>query len=117
MGRLERIREWSDRLNPRGLDSATYEQRLIAELAGEVLPRHVAVLADGTRRWARLNAPGETLVAGYRAGAAKLQEFVGWCDEGGAQVSTLGGLSPGKRTQAPDHAVPPPPAGIGRPTR
>ena len=102
MGRLERIREWSDRLNPRGLLYATYEQRLIAELAGEVLPRHVAVLADGNRRWARLNAPGETLVAGYRAGAAKLQEFVGWCDEVGLQVVTLWVLSTDNLTRAID---------------
>ena len=34
---------------------ATYEHRLIAELDPERLPRHVAVLADGNRRW-----PGPT---------------------------------------------------------
>ena len=54
---------------------------------------HVAVLADGNRRWARLNAPGQPLVAGYRAGAAKLQQFVEWCDDIGIPVITLWVLS------------------------
>ena len=57
------------------------------------MPRHVAVLADGNRRWARLNAPGQPLVTGYRAGAAKLQQFVEWCDDIGIPVITLWVLS------------------------
>ena len=44
-------------------------------------------------RWARLNAPGQPLVAGYRAGAAKLQQFVEWCDDIGIPVITLWVLS------------------------
>lgn len=89
----ERVREWADRLHPAGLLYSTYEQRLVAELDRARLPGHVAVLADGNRRWARLNAPGEPLVAGYQAGADKLQEFVRWCDEVGIQVVTLWVLS------------------------
>src|SRR5665811_736865 len=85
----EGFRDWLDRLHPAGLLYSTYEQRLIAELDKTRLPKHVAVLADGNRRWARLNAPGETLVAGYRAGAAKLKEFVNWCDEVGLAFVTL----------------------------
>jgi short-chain Z-isoprenyl diphosphate synthase len=93
VARLERLREWVDRLHPSGLLYATYEHRLIAELDHSRLPRHVAVLADGNRRWARDNAPGQPLVAGYRAGAAKLHEFVEWCDEIGIPVVTLWVLS------------------------
>lgn len=52
-----RFREVGERLNPSGLLYSTYEQRLFAELDRDRLPRHVAVLADGNRRWARLNAP------------------------------------------------------------
>jgi short-chain Z-isoprenyl diphosphate synthase len=89
----EGFRDWLDRLHPAGLLYSTYEQRLIAELDKARLPKHVAVLADGNRRWARLNAPGETLVAGYRAGAAKLKEFVNWCDEVGLAFVTLWVLS------------------------
>ncbi len=93
MSWVERAREWTDRLHPRGLLYSTYEQRLLAELDRNRLPRHVAVLADGNRRWARLNAPGQALVIGYQAGADKLKQFVTWCDEVGIRVVTLWVLS------------------------
>jgi short-chain Z-isoprenyl diphosphate synthase len=72
---------------------SAYEKRLLGEIDRSRLPRHVAVLADGNRRWARANAPGEDLVTGYRAGAAKLEECAGWCDDLGIQVVTLWVLS------------------------
>jgi short-chain Z-isoprenyl diphosphate synthase len=93
VARLDRLREFVDRLHPSGLLYATYEHRLIAELDQTRLPRHVAVLADGNRRWARTNAPGQPLVAGYQAGADKLKEFIEWCDEIGIPVVTLWVLS------------------------
>jgi short-chain Z-isoprenyl diphosphate synthase len=93
VARLDRLREFVDRLHPSGLLYSTYEHRLIAELDRNRLPRHVAVLADGNRRWARTNAPGQPLVAGYQAGADKLKEFVEWCDEIGIPVVTLWVLS------------------------
>ncbi|MCL2489409.1 MAG: polyprenyl diphosphate synthase [Propionibacteriaceae bacterium] len=77
---------------PKMLYSA-YERRLRGGLAPETLPRHVAVLADGNRRWARANAPDEPLVAGYRAGAAKLREFCDWCSELHIPLVTLWVLS------------------------
>ncbi|WP_051215118.1 isoprenyl transferase [Granulicoccus phenolivorans] len=100
--RLTRLRAWLknltkaealDRLHPSGLLYSTYEQRLTAELSGMQRPAHVAVMADGNRRWARQNAPGKPLVVGYRAGARKLEDFVGWCDELGIKVVTLWVLS------------------------
>jgi short-chain Z-isoprenyl diphosphate synthase len=93
VARLERLRETLDRLHPSGLLYATYEHRLIAELDHSRLPRHVAVLADGNRRWARTNAPGQPLVAGYQAGADKLKEFVEWCNELRIPIVTLWVLS------------------------
>jgi short-chain Z-isoprenyl diphosphate synthase len=93
MAQRDRFREWADRLHPTGLLYSTYEQRLMAELDRAKLPKHVAVMADGNRRWARQNAPGEPLVAGYRAGAAKLEQFIEWCDEVGVEVVTLWVLS------------------------
>jgi short-chain Z-isoprenyl diphosphate synthase len=93
VARLERLRELLDRLHPSGLLYATYEHRLIAELDRSRMPRHVAVLADGNRRWARTNAPGQPLVAGYQAGADKLKEFVEWCDDLRIPVVTLWVLS------------------------
>ena len=102
----ERVREWVDRLHPAGLLYSTYEQRLFAELDRSRLPGHVAVLADGNRRWARLNAPGGPLVAGYQAGADKLKSFVGWCDEVGIQVVTLWVLSTENLTRNPSDVGP-----------
>lgn len=93
MARRELLREVIDRLHPAGLLYSTYEQRLIAELDRDRLPKHVAVMADGNRRWARSNAPGQPLVTGYRAGAEKLKEFVNWCDEVHIHVVTLWVLS------------------------
>ena len=104
---LERLRDWTDRLHPSGLLYSTYEQRLLAELDRDRLPRHVAVLADGNRRWARLNAPGQPLVAGYRAGAEKLKQFVEWCDEVGIGVVTLWVLSTENLTRSSGEEVQP----------
>lgn len=88
-----RVDEVVDRLHPKNLLYATYEGRLLAELDHQKLPRHVAVMADGNRRWARMNAPGEPLATGYRAGAAKLTDFCGWCDEVGIELVTIWVLS------------------------
>jgi len=83
----------ASRGGPLTLVYTTYEKRLLSQLDRTRLPRHVAVLADGNRRWARANAPGEPLVVGYQAGAAKLKEFVGWCDEVHIPIVTLWVLS------------------------
>ncbi|WP_114558649.1 isoprenyl transferase [Desertihabitans aurantiacus] len=107
MVRALRVREWLDRLHPAGLLYSTYEHRLLAEIDPRRLPRHVAVLADGNRRWARLNAPGQPLVAGYRAGARKLREFVEWCDEAGIRVVTLWVLSTDNFGRTTDEEVEP----------
>lgn len=90
---MPRLRPLSERWWPPPWIYATYERQLLERLDRDRLPKHVAVLADGNRRWARLNAPGQPLVAGYRAGAAKLKEFVEWCDEVGIEVVTLWVLS------------------------
>jgi len=78
----------------------------LAQLDRKRLPRHVAVMADGNRRWARLNAPGETLTAGYEAGADKLLEFAKWCDEVGIQIVTLWVLSPNNLDRSQEEVLP-----------
>ena len=78
---------------PRDLAYQTYEQQLRNELVRERLPKHVAVQADGNRRWARTNAPDQPLIAGYRAGADKLVEFCQWCADVDIDVVTLWVLS------------------------
>lgn len=91
--RLSKVSETLDRIHPSGLLYTTYEARLLDQLDRSRLPQHVAVLADGNRRWARLNAPGEPLVAGYEAGADRLREFCTWCDAVGIPIITLWVLS------------------------
>ena len=93
MPSMSRICQLVDRWWPPGWLYSTYERQLLGQLDRRRLPEHVAVLADGNRRWARLNAPGEPLVAGYRAGAAKLLDFVEWCDDADIPVVTLWVLS------------------------
>ena len=65
-----------------------YEARLRSSLDGARVPRHVAVMCDGNRRWAK--EAGFTDVAhGHRAGAVKIAEMLGWCDELGIEVATI----------------------------
>ena len=65
-----------------------YEKRLARALEGAELPRHVGVLADGNRRWARASGL-EDVNDGHRRGAATVVDFLGWCDEVGVEVVTI----------------------------
>lgn len=64
-----------------------YGRRLQRRLDPRRIPRHVAVMLDGNRRWAR--AFGAPTASGHEAGAEKAQEFLGWCDEVDVKVVTL----------------------------
>jgi len=65
-----------------------YINRLRRQLQPEAVPRHVAMMIDGNRRWAR--QLGLASVAhGHRAGAAKMREFLEWCDDVGVRVVSL----------------------------
>jgi short-chain Z-isoprenyl diphosphate synthase len=69
-----------------------YERRLAAVLVGKPLPRHVGVMCDGNRRWAREMGyidPND----GHRVGAARIRELLGWCDQAGVGHVTLWLLS------------------------
>jgi short-chain Z-isoprenyl diphosphate synthase len=68
-----------------------YERRVRRALPPERLPKHVGVIVDGNRRWAR--ASGGTSEFGHTAGAGKIVEFLGWCDELDVDVVTLWLLS------------------------
>ena len=68
-----------------------YERRLARRLPPDKLPKHVGVMLDGNRRWAR--AVGRDAAHGYRAGAANISPLLEWCDELGVEVVTLWLLS------------------------
>ncbi|MFT4234027.1 MAG: isoprenyl transferase [Microbacterium sp.] len=65
-----------------------YNTRLHRQIDPAKVPHHVAMMIDGNRRWARqlgLSTPAH----GHRAGAAKMVEFLQWCDDLGVKVVTL----------------------------
>ncbi|HJB63514.1 MAG TPA: isoprenyl transferase [Candidatus Microbacterium pullistercoris] len=65
-----------------------YASRLRRQIAVDRVPDHVAMMIDGNRRWAR-QLGFESPADGHRAGADKMVEFLGWCDELGVGVVTL----------------------------
>lgn len=72
----------------RGLLYNLYQSRLKRALVGQPLPKHVAMILDGNRRWAKMRGMS-TAAPGHTAGAAKIHEFLSWCDEAGVSVVTL----------------------------
>jgi short-chain Z-isoprenyl diphosphate synthase len=68
-----------------------YARRIAASLDPTQIPRHVGVILDGNRRWAK--ASGAPSSRGWRAGADKVDEVLSWCDEVGVEVVTLWLLS------------------------
>ena len=76
----------------RNLVYRLYERSLERGLAASDLPKHVAVMLDGNRRWAERRL-GTNAAQGHAAGANKIFDFLGWCDEIGIKVVTLYMLS------------------------
>ncbi len=67
---------------------ALYQRGIRRSLTPETLPGHVAMIIDGNRRWAR-QLGLESAAHGHRAGAAKIREFLVWCDDLGIGMVTL----------------------------
>ena len=76
-----------------------YERRLVRALDFSQTPHHVGVILDGNRRWAKANQVDNHDIGvsnssrGHRAGAEKIIEFLGWCEEADVRVVTLWLLS------------------------
>lgn len=70
---------------------AFYERKLRRSLASDRIPEHIGVMVDGNRRWAKL--AGAPTSDGHQAGADKILEFLGWCEELGVRMVTLYMLS------------------------
>ncbi len=78
-------------MSVRDLLYAAYERRVARRLDPATVPRHVGVLLDGNRRWARLRGAGAR--EGHQAGADNISKFLGWCEDVGVEVVTLWLLS------------------------
>ena len=68
-----------------------YERRLVEALPPQSLPRHIGLMLDGNRRWAKAN--GANTAQGHQAGADNISPFLGWCTDVGVEVVTLWLLS------------------------
>jgi short-chain Z-isoprenyl diphosphate synthase len=82
----------------------TYGRRVEAHLDRHRVPRHVGVMLDGNRRWAR--AAGKSTADGHRKGADKIQELLSWCEETGVEVVTLWLLSTDNLSRPAEELVP-----------
>jgi short-chain Z-isoprenyl diphosphate synthase len=82
-GPLRKLRAPARRLAVR-----LYQRRLRRQLAGKPLPRHVGLIIDGNRRWAReegLASPSE----GHRHGAERIWDALTWCRAAGVEHVTV----------------------------
>ena len=81
-----------------------YERRLARRLGADAAPRHVGVMLDGNRRWARAN--GFETIDGHQAGADKIKDLLQWCEDAGVEVVTLWLLSTDNLSRSDDEIVP-----------
>ncbi len=71
---------------------AVYERRLRTHLDGLPVPRHVAIMIDGNRRWARA-AGFDDVSHGHVVGARHIANLLEWCGESGVGIVTIWLLS------------------------
>lgn len=69
-----------------------YERRLARRLDRSQLPRHLGIILDGHRRYARAERL-HTYTDSYRTGMRRFEEVIGWCDEFGIHSITAWVLS------------------------
>jgi short-chain Z-isoprenyl diphosphate synthase len=81
-----------------------YERRVARSLPRDAMPRHVAVMLDGNRRWAK--ARGEGTATGHQAGADKIEQLLEWCEQAGVEYVTLWLLSTDNLNRAQEELAP-----------
>ncbi|GAB2555620.1 polyprenyl diphosphate synthase [Kribbella endophytica] len=65
-----------------------YKWQLRRQLVGKPRPRHVGLVMDGNRRWARGQGHANPSV-GHRYGAMHVENALGWCETAGVQHVTV----------------------------
>jgi short-chain Z-isoprenyl diphosphate synthase len=80
-----------------------YERRLLAQVAGGSVPRHLGIIMDGNRRFAR--ALGLDPRAGHDFGASKARDVLRWCLDLGIGHVTLWGFSTDNRARPPEEVA------------
>ncbi|MER3421539.1 MAG: di-trans,poly-cis-decaprenylcistransferase [Chloroflexota bacterium] len=82
-----------------------YERRLESQLRRGPIPRHLGLIVDGNRRFARRAGLGH-VSEGHRRGADKVDEVLGWCNELAIPVVTMWALSTDNLKRDPDELIP-----------
>jgi short-chain Z-isoprenyl diphosphate synthase len=70
-----------------------YEQRLLTSIRADKAPRHIGIILDGNRRYARKHGITDPRAV-YDIGAGKLDEVLDWCAEIEIPAVTLWVFSP-----------------------
>lgn len=91
-------------MNLRDLVYGLYARRVEGRLDHDQVPKHIGVILDGNRRWAK--ASGGTPEQGHKAGADKIRELLGWCGETDVEVVTLWMLSTDNLNRPEEQLVP-----------
>ena len=84
-----------------GLLYRLYEKRLLWEVQGGTMPRHIGLILDGNRRYARglgLTDPLE----GHRRGADRLEQVLDWLEELEIRIITIYVLSTENLSRPPE---------------
>ncbi|HEY3631437.1 MAG TPA: polyprenyl diphosphate synthase [Jatrophihabitantaceae bacterium] len=67
---------------------ARYTRRLRKQVGRGPLPRHVGLIMDGNRRWARQMGLANPSL-GHRYGAEHVEDVLGWCEVSGVEHLTV----------------------------
>ena len=68
---------------------STYENKLEKEVLSSPVPRHVAIIMDGNRRYAKEVLKAENTNKGHEMGKDKLEEVLNWCIKADIKVLTV----------------------------
>jgi short-chain Z-isoprenyl diphosphate synthase len=72
----------------RNLAYDLYSRKLRRELSGATLPRHVGLIMDGNRRWARQMGLANPSL-GHKYGAEHVEDVLNWCERAGIRHVTV----------------------------
>lgn len=81
-----------------------YERRLLRQVLAPPMPRHVGIILDGNRRFAKQRGLAESREI-YGLGAQKLDDVLNWCDELRIPAVTLWVCSTENLRRAPEEAA------------